>query len=81
MVEKFCVELQICWNILHKFGFIPHNPDLLILAQKFRIPKWQENKIQRFFIISLQASWNELRKNLVQLFTQGEGNLYFYDIK
>jgi len=72
LIDRFCFDLQNCWNILHKFEHIKNNPDLLVLVAKFKILHWQSNRVQRFFIIPLFNSWNKLRSNLVKHFTRGE---------
>jgi len=72
LLEKLCTDLQEAFRILLMTNFIKDNPSLVVLTNKFKIPGWEENKIQKHFIKPLYEKWVALRKEMNRLYAFGE---------
>jgi len=72
LLEKLCTDLQETFRILLMTNFIKDNPSLVVLTNKFKIPGWEENRIQKHFIKPLYERWVALRKEMNRLYAFGE---------
>ena len=59
-------------------NFIKDNPSLIVLTNKFKIPGWEENRVQKHFIKPLYEKWVGLRKEMNRLYAFGEGTVIFF---
>ena len=74
-MDKFCLDLQKGVHTLYNHTTGPRKdkdyPNLNILAAKFKIEGWEQNKIQSHFIKPLFETWVNMRKEMNRLWVFG----------
>ncbi len=78
LVEEFCRDFQDCLRILHEVEKEPDrmvvaNPNVRRILNKLSLEKWEENKIEFFYLSKLRTAFFSMRNHLIKLFVKGIG--------